>query len=102
VAGSYVSSYGNSCDQFSVGDAATVTQSECTVEATVSGVGALKGTISGSTVTWTVEFAGDCKGTGTGVGKIDGKQISGTYEGFQTGTSCCSTTIFGKFSLSAK
>ena len=102
VAGSYVSSYGNSCGRFSTGDAATVTQSECTVKATVKGVGALTGTISGSTVSWTVEFAGDCKGTGTGVGTIDGRQISGSYAGFQSGTSCCATNISGTFSLSVK
>jgi len=102
VAGSYVSSYGNTCGRSSTGDAATVTQSGCTVETTVSGVGALKGTISDRTVSWTVEFAGECKGTGTGVGKIDGKQISGAYAGFQTGTNCCAGTISGTFSLSAK
>jgi len=102
VAGSYVSSYANSCGRSSIGDAATVTQSGCTVETAVKGVGVLTGTISDSSVTWTVEFAGDCTGTGTGVGTIDGKQISGTYAGFQTGTDCCATTISGTFSLSAK
>ena len=102
VAGSYVSSYGNSCGRFSTGDAATLTQSGCTVEGTVSGVGALTGTISDNTVTWTVEFAGDCKGTGTGVGEIKGKQISGNYAGFQTGTGCCATTVSGTFSLSLR
>ena len=62
----------------------------------------MTGTISDTSVTWTVEFAGDCKGTGTGVGKIDGKQISGSYAGFLTGTNCCATPISGTFSLSGK
>lgn len=66
------------------------------------GVGALTGTISASTVTWSVEFEGDCKGTGTGVGTIDGNQISGSYAGFQAGTNCCATSISGTFSMSAK
>ncbi|MBK8599103.1 MAG: hypothetical protein IPP07_23040 [Holophagales bacterium] len=102
VAGSYVSSYGNSCGRYSNGDAATVTQSGCTIEATVKGVGALTGTINGSSVTWTVELEGDCEGSGTGAGKIDGKQISGTYAGFLSGTNCCASTLSGTFLLSAK
>ena len=54
VAGSYVSSYGNTCGRFSNGDAATVTQGGCAIAVTVSGVGALKGTITGDTIEWTV------------------------------------------------
>lgn len=102
VAGAYVSSYGNTCGRSSVGDAATVTQSGCSIDVTVSGVGALKGTITGETIEWTVDFAGDCKGTGTGIGRLDGKQITGTYSGFQSGATCCATTIAGTFSLSPK
>lgn len=102
VAGAYVSSYGNTCGRSSVGDAATVTQSGCGIDVTVSGVGALKGTITGETIEWTVDFAGDCKGTGTGIGRLDGKQITGTYSGFQSGATCCATTIAGTFSLSPK
>ena len=102
VAGAYVSSYGNTCGRSSVGDAATVTQSACSLAVTVAGVGALKGTITGETIEWTVDFAGDCKGTGTGIGRLDGRQITGTYSGFQSGTTCCATTIAGTFSLSPK
>lgn len=102
LSGSYLSSYGNTCGRFSNGDAATVTQDGCILAVTISGVGDLKGTITGETIEWTVEFPGDCKGTGTGVGRIDGRQISGTYSGFQSGASCCATTIAGTFSLSAK
>ena len=101
VAGSYVSSYGNSCPRFSNGDAATVTQKGCDIAVTVSGVGALTGTIVDSTVTWTVAFPGDCTGTGTGTGKIAGKLITGAYSGFQTGTSCCAASVAGTFTLSA-
>lgn len=102
VAGSYTSSYGNSCGRYSTGDAATITQSGCTVEVTVKGVGVLTGTVKDDAVTWVVEFTGDCTGSGTGAGKIDGKQISGTYAGFPSGASCCSTSVSGTFTLSAK
>lgn len=102
VAGPYVSAFGNSCGRSSVGDAATVTQSGCSIAVTVAGVGALEGTITGETIEWTVAFPGDCKGTGTGVGKLDGQQITGTYSGFQSGTACCATSIAGTFSLSPK
>ncbi len=102
VAGAYVSSYGNSCGRFSIGDAATVTQTGCRIEVTVNGVGVLKGAIVKDTVDWAVDFGGDCTGTGTGTGRLDGTQITGTYAGLVTGTSCCAPSMAGTFSLSRK
>ena len=102
MAGTYVSSYGNSCGRFSTGDSTTVTQTGCTITATIVGVGALTGTMEDDAVSWLIDFGTECTGTGTGTGKVDGTQITGTYAGFQNGGSCCAATVSGTFSLSLK
>lgn len=102
VAGSWVSSYGNSCGRFSNGDATIVTQTGCTMAVAVRGVGSLTGTIVDDTVSWTVDFGSECKGTGTGVGTVEATRITGTYSGLQAGASCCATAVAGTFTLSAK
>lgn len=98
VVGTYVSSYGNSCGRFSNGDAVTMAQSGCTTTGVIPGVGTVTGTITNDDVAWKVDFGSDCKGTGTGSGKIDGTRVTGTYAGLQSGANCCST-VAGTFTL---
>jgi hypothetical protein len=76
-----------------------IAQAGCSVTANVPSLGTLTGMISGTTLTFKVDFSSPCMGSGNGTTSITANPIIAEYDGSETGGSTCCGTVHGKITF---
>jgi hypothetical protein len=100
VAGERNALFNDSCGRKGAG-VAVISQAGCSFNGNFPDLGTFDGTVSGSSISFNLQFADPCSGSATGTATVVSGVVTGSYKGTESGASgsqCCAT-VMGSFTF---